>query len=60
MNWLYYLYSINVCVAPLPDLIIDYPNAKLYAKEMIYKSRDYNIIGQEEAEKYIKHIENLD
>jgi len=47
-------------VAHLPDLIIDYPNAKLYAKEMIEKSVGYNIIGQEEAEKYIKHIENLD
>ena len=47
-------------MAHLPDLIIDYPNAKLYANEIINKSVDYNIMGQEEAEKYIKHIENLD
>jgi len=27
--------SINVCVANLPDLIIDYPNAKPYSIEII-------------------------
>jgi len=29
------LESINLCVANLPDLIIDYPNAKQYARELI-------------------------
>lgn len=28
------LEAINVCVACLPDLIIDYPNAKIYAQEI--------------------------
>ena len=29
------LESINLCIAHLPDLIIDYPNAKQYARELI-------------------------
>jgi len=36
--------SVNVCVANLPDLIIDYPNAKLYANEIISKSVAYNLM----------------
>ena len=52
--------SVNVCVANLPDLIIDYPNAKLYASEIISKSVSYNLMTQEDADKYIKHIDNLD
>ena len=54
------LESVNVCVANLPDLIIDYPNAKLYASEIISKSVKYNLMTQEAADKYIKHIDNLD
>jgi len=39
------LESVNVCVANLPDLIIDYPNAKLYANEIINKSVSYNLMS---------------
>jgi hypothetical protein len=35
------LESVNICVANLPDLIVDYPNAKLYANEIINKGLIY-------------------
>ena len=46
------LESVNICVANLPDLIVDYPNAKLYANEIIDKGLDYKIFTLEDAEKY--------
>lgn len=46
------LESVNICVANLPDLIVDYPNAKLYANEIINKGLSYKILTDEEAEKY--------
>ena len=54
------LESVNVCVAHLPDLIIDYPNAKSYALDLVKMSATYKIIAEEDAEKYLKHIESLD
>ena len=39
------LESVNVMCANLPDLIIDYPNAKLYANEILQKSVGYKIIN---------------
>ena len=51
---------MNVCVANLPDLIIDYPNAKLYANEMIEKSFSYKVMTKAEKDKYLAHIQNLD
>jgi len=47
-------------VANLPDLIIDYPKAKQYATEILLAAVKHNIMQQEFADKYIKHIENLD
>jgi hypothetical protein len=44
--------SVNICVANLPDLIVDYPNAKLYATEIINKGLIHNIFAQKEADKY--------
>jgi hypothetical protein len=52
--------SVNVCCANLPDLIIDYPNAKLYANEMIAKSLQHKIMTEAESTKYIAHIEGLE
>jgi hypothetical protein len=52
--------SVNVCVANLPDLIIDYPNARGYAKEMIEKSLSYKLMSEDESIKYVSHIENLE
>ena len=46
------LVSVNICVANLPDLIVDYPNAKLYANEMINKVLSYKIFSEADAEKY--------
>ena len=46
------LESVNICVANLPDLIVDYPNAKLYANEIINKGLSYKVLTDEEAEKY--------
>ena len=54
------LESVNVCVAHLPDLIIDYPNASSYAVDLVKMSATYKIIAEEDAEKYLKHIESLD
>jgi uncharacterized protein (UPF0128 family) len=54
------LESVNICVANLPDLIVDYPNAKLYAHEIIDKGLDYKIFTLEDAEKYKLHIEQID
>ena len=44
--------SVNICMANLPDLIVDYPNAKLYANEIIDKALAYKILTQVDAEKY--------
>ena len=54
------LESINVCVANLPDLIIDYANAAKYAVELISKAKNYNILTAEQEEKYKEHIRNLE
>ena len=52
--------SINVCVATLPDLIIDYPNAKIYANEIFSLAEKHGVMSTEDCEKYKKHIENLE
>lgn len=52
--------GINVCVAHLPDLIIDYPNARQYAIEIVTRAVKHEVMQQEQADKYIKHIENID
>lgn len=55
------LESINLCIAHLPDLIIDYPNAKQYARELIGQGQELGIfINEETKEKYLKHIDNLE
>ena len=55
------LESINLCVAHLPDLIIDYPNAKQYARELIEEGQQLGIfINEETKEKYLRHIDNLE
>ena len=55
------LESINLCVANLPDLIIDYPNAKQYARELIEEGQQLGIfINEETKEKYLRHIDNLE
>ena len=55
------LESINLCVANLPDLIIDYPNAKQYARELIEEGQQLRIfINEETKEKYLRHIDNLE
>ena len=54
------VYRINVCVAHLPDLIIDYPNARQYAIEIVTRAVKHEVVEQEQADKYIKHIENID
>ena len=52
-------YSINVCVANLPDLTIDYPNARAYATEMLQKAKEYKVIDADSAALYVSHIENM-
>lgn len=52
--------SINVCVACLPDLIIDYPNAKNYANEIFADAVKHGIMTEEEEGKYKTHIDNLE
>ena len=52
--------SVNICVANLPDLIIDYPKGKEYACLIIDKSVQFDIISKDEGEKYMMHIDALD
>jgi len=52
--------SVNVCVANLPDLVIDYANAAKYAVELIVKAKNYGILSQDEEDKYKDHIKNLE
>ena len=51
--------SINVCVGHLPDLTIDYPNAKTYAIEMIQKAKDLEVIDKDSAALYVSHIDGI-
>mmetsp|Transcript_11697 Transcript_11697/g.17745 ORF Transcript_11697/g.17745 Transcript_11697/m.17745 type:complete len:351 (-) Transcript_11697:38-1090(-) len=52
--------SVNICVANLPDLIIDYPKAREYAKEIIGKAVEFELFPEADAEKYCQHIDNLE
>lgn len=52
--------SVNVCVANLPDLIVDYPNARLYANEIFTEAVKHDIMTGEEQEKYAKHVQNME
>lgn len=54
------LESINVCVANLPDLVIDYPNAAKYAGEIFEKAVEFDIMTKEEEEKYNEHIKKME
>ena len=47
-------------MAYLPDLIIDYPNARQYAIEILQRAVKYDIMKQNMADKYVRHIENID
>jgi hypothetical protein len=49
-----------VCVGCLPDLIIDYPNAKNYASEIFAMAVKHDIMNADEEEKYKKHTDNLE
>lgn len=54
------LYRVNVCIAHLPDLIIDYPNARQYAIQIVQRAVKHKAMEEEQADKYTKHIENID
>ena len=54
------LESVNVCVANLPDLVIDYPNAAKYAGEIFEKAVEYEIMTKEDEQKYKDHIKKLE
>lgn len=47
-------------MACLPDLIIDYPNAKNYASEIFAMAVKHEVMTEEDQEKYNTHIENLE
>lgn len=53
-------FSVNVCVANLPDLIVDYPNARLYANEIFTEAVKRGVMTAEEQEKYTKHVQNME
>lgn len=38
------LEGVNVCVAHLPDLIIDYPNARQYAIEIVTRAVQHEVL----------------
>ena len=48
-----------MCVANLPDLTIDYPNASQYAIEMLQKSKEMNVIDNDTCDLYISHVERV-
>ena len=48
--------AVNVCVACLPDLIIDYPNAKTYAQEIFSLAVLHKVMTAQEEERYNLHI----
>ena len=48
-----------MCVANLPDLTIDYPNARAYGIEMLHKAKELKVIDADSAALYVSHVENM-
>lgn len=51
--------ALNVCIANLPDLAIDYPNASQYAIEMLQKMKEMTVIDNDTADLYVSHVERV-
>jgi hypothetical protein len=42
------------------DLLIDYPNTKVYASDMFDKLLEMNVMTKDQNQLYKQHIENLE
>jgi len=52
--------SLNVAMARFVDTIIDYPNSKLYVKELVEKLVEMQMLTEKQAVNYKLHLENIE
>jgi len=53
-------FSVNVSLANFLDTLIDYPNSKDYAHQLLARLLKEELITSQQIELYKQHIENLD
>jgi hypothetical protein len=53
------IFRVNVSLSHFLDMLIDYPNSKDYATDMLEKLLKEELLNQEQIDLYKKHIENL-
>lgn len=51
---------VNVSLANFVDMLIDYPNSKLYAFQMFDKLAEMGVMSADQNSKYKQHCENLE
>lgn len=54
------LEGVNVSLSNFLDTLIDYPNSKDYANQLLKRLHSEELINQEQFDSYVKHIENLE
>ena len=54
------LYSLNVSMANFVDILIDYPNSKIYVEQLFERLCKENILSERQVANYRLHIENVE
>ena len=54
------LCSVNVSLANFVDMLIDYPNSKIYAFDLFDKLVEMEVMAQEQCARYKQHLNNIE
>jgi len=52
--------AVNVSLANFVDMLIDYPNSKLYAFDLFDKLVEMEVMAQEQCVRYKQHLTNIE
>ena len=55
-----FLYSLNVSMANFVDILIDYPNSKIYVEQLFERLQQESILTERQVANYRLHIENVE
>ena len=54
------LSSLNVAMANFLDTIIDYPNSKIYAEQLIQRMEEIKVLTASQVKNYSMHIDHVE
>ena len=60
ISFLTFLSSLNVSMANFVDILIDYPNSKIYVEQLFERLQQESILTDRQVANYRLHIENVE